>query len=261
MGMYYPDDYGPYLSSRIVKPVSDKSLVGRTKDALFRALFQFNCKVLPDVEPGKMLEVGCASGGFLAQMLEAGWQVKGIEFSEKAADSARASGFDVVTGSVESVGEFEQTFDLIVGWMVIEHLHDPVGALRKLASWTRDGGHLAISVPNAASFDFVLFKGAGYALQLPNHLYHFTPKTITALLERSGWRTEKIFHHRVLNNVLGSVGHKLEDWSAPTWLIRPFMEYPRSGGRWALAFYPLAWLLAAFGQTGRMTVWARKAQD
>lgn len=261
MGAYYPDDYGPYASSRIPVAVKAHGQARRIIDSMLRWVFQFNTHSLPDMKPGRMLEVGCASGSFLAQMASAGWCVTGIEISRKAAAAVRAAGFEVFAGTVDAAPEPLQKYDLIVGWMVIEHLHDPLASLATLSRWARPGGWLAISVPDASALEFRLFKGAGYALHLPNHLYHFTPKTVTTLLQRSGWQVEKIVHHRVLNNLMGSVGYKLEDWGASAWLVRIFRRYPQQAGRWALVFYPIAWLLAALRQTGRMTILARRVEE
>lgn len=258
MAAYYPDDYGPYLSTKI-PGVADKPLrKAGILDPLLRRIVRFNTNVLPEMVPGSMLEIGCASGSFLAQMESAGWKVSGIEFSPRAAAAAREAGFDVFSGGVDSAPEPEQPYDLIVGWMVIEHLHEPLDSLKRLYKWTRPGGWLAISLPDAGALEFQLFKASGYALQLPNHLYHFTPRTLAMLLAKAGWQVESIAHHRVLNNLMGSIGHKLEDWNAPPRIARAFRNYPHTAGRLALLLYPLAWLLATLRQTGRMTVLARK---
>lgn len=258
MRAYYPDDYGPYVGSRISGGSRVPTRRQKLLDPLVRRIFRFNTNVVPDLPPGRMLEIGCASGSFLAQMASIGWTVSGIEFSPVAASAARAAGYEVFAGTIAEVPEPAHAYDLVVGWMVVEHLHDPVNALGTLARWTRPGGRLAISLPNAGALEFRLFKGAGYALHLPNHLYHFTPRTISMLLERSGWQVEHICHQRILNNLMGSIGYRLEDWGAPLVLSRVFRSYPQRAGRWALILYPIAWLLAAVGQTGRMTVLARR---
>jgi 2-polyprenyl-3-methyl-5-hydroxy-6-metoxy-1,4-benzoquinol methylase len=254
IGFYYPDDYGPYLSTQIANSQSTQIL-----RRIYHAVCPNNSQAIPRMPPGRMLEIGCASGGFMKDMAAAGWQVEGIEFSGTAAAAARAKGLLVHTGSVESTAEVGAPFDLVVGWMVVEHLHEPVAALSKLARWTRPGGWLAISVPNAAAADFELFKGAGYALHLPNHLYHFNPSTLSLVLERSGWKMERVLHQRTLGNWIGSFGYKLEDWGAPRWLTQPFRSYLNRDGLHTAVLFPLSWLLAIFGQTGRMTVWARRA--
>lgn len=260
IGLYYPDDYGPYRSTQI------KSGAARPRPPLWKRLLQplyqralrFNTNILPQLEGGRMLEVGCASGGFMAQMAAQGWQVEGIEFSDKAAARAREAGFKVYSGTLESAPEPDAQYDLVVGWMVIEHLHDPVASLAKLASWTRPGGWLAVSVPNAGSLEFRLFKQAGYALQVPSHLYHFTPETLGLVLERAGWQVNRIFDQRLLSNLFGSVGYVLEDLGAPKRLVRALKRYPGHAGWGHAVLYPFAWVMAALGQTGRMTVWARR---
>ncbi|MEN8217324.1 MAG: class I SAM-dependent methyltransferase [Pseudomonadota bacterium] len=259
ISFYYPDDYGPYVNTRI-QSEGNVSSVKRVLRRLSHFIIRLNTSVIPPIKPGRLLEIGCASGSYLAQMDAKGWQVEGIEFSETAANRARSAGFNVQIGSLENASEPTEHYDLIVGWMVVEHLHDPVGALSKLSSWACTGGWLVISVPNIASFDFRFFKKAGYALQLPAHLYHYTPKTLNTILAKSGWKMEQVYHQRVLGNLMGSIGYLLEDYGAPKWLVRPFKRYPGNSRRLGLILYPLAWILSLFGQTGRMTVWARKIQ-
>ena len=75
--------------------------------------------------------------------------MEGIEFSPKAAAVARALGYPVHAGSLETAPAPVEPFDLIVGWMVLEHLHDPVLALKKLNAWMKPGGWLVLSIPNA----------------------------------------------------------------------------------------------------------------
>lgn len=257
IGFYYPDDYGPYVESRVqrARPKS-ASWIKKLLRPLFNRVFNFNMTNLPTMAPGRMLEIGCASGAFLHHMAGQGWQVQGIEFSEKAAQAAAQLGYRVHAGPLETAPQPDESFDLIVGWMVLEHLHDPIGGLQKLREWAKSGAWLALSVPNAGSLEFRLFKEKLYALHLPNHLYHFTPRTIEKLLQAGGWSLEKVFHQRTLNNFIGSVGYVLRD-KGYVKLGQKFIDFPEQASRWIYALYPLAWLLSVFGQTGRMTVWAR----
>lgn len=258
IGEYYPDDYGPYLGTQVkvgkARPVSRlRRLFRRMKSRIFR----FNTEVLPPVAPGRLLEVGCASGGYLHRMAQQGWEVHGIEFSPLAARRASALGYEVHAGSLETAPSPAEPFDLIVGWMVLEHLHDPVGGLSRLREWAKPGARLVLSVPNAGSFDFRLFGSRWYSLHLPNHLYHFTPCSIGKLLDAAGWRVERILHQRVLSDLVASAGYLLYDKGFRA-AGRKLIDFPeRSGGTWLYVLYPLAWLLSLIGQTGRMTVWAR----
>jgi len=257
IGFYYPDNYGPYLGTQVPQAKSKRTSGIKTLlKPLMNRVFSFNTQRLPSLAPGRLLELGCASGSYLHQMAGQGWQVRGIEFSEKAAQAAAQLGYHVHAGQLETAPNPDQLFDLIVGWMVLEHLHDPLGCLKKLRQWAKPGAWLVLSVPNAGSLEFRLFKEKWYALQLPTHLHHFTPATIEEILAVSGWKLEKIHHQRVLSNLVASTGYVLRDKGFAR-LGRTLIDFPERGGWMVYALYPLAWLLSVFGQTGRMTVWAR----
>lgn len=257
IGFYYPDDYGPYLSTQVNQAKSAR--IKELLKPLVERIFNFNTQRLPPLAPGRMLEVGCASGAFLHRMANQGWQVQGIEFSEKAAQAAAQLGYRVHAGPLETAPPPAEPFDLIVGWMVLEHLHDPVGGLRKLREWAKPGAWLVLSVPNAASLEFRLFKEKWYALQVPTHLHHFTPKALGRALQASGWTLEKVHHQRVLSNLIASAGYVLRD-NGYAKLGQKLIEFPERGGRWVYPLYPAGWLCSVFGQTGRMTVWARASE-
>jgi 2-polyprenyl-3-methyl-5-hydroxy-6-metoxy-1,4-benzoquinol methylase len=257
IGFYYPDDYGPYLGTQI-EQTQTVAVTGIKKLIKFFVdrMIHINAQKVPALTPARFLEVGCASGAYLHQMAERGWQVQGIEFSEKAAQTARQLGYHVHAGALETAPDPDKAFDLIVGWMVLEHLHAPIEGLKKLREWAKPGAWLVLSVPNAGSLEFNVFKDRWYALHLPNHLYHFTPHTLKQMLDASGWTLEKIYHQRTLGNLIASTGYVLRDNGYEKW-GQKFIDFSVSQGRWYYLLYPLAWLLSLFGQTGRMTVWAR----
>jgi SAM-dependent methyltransferase len=141
--------------------------------------------------------------------------------------------------------------------MVLEHLHQPVAALQKLGRWLAPGGWLVLSVPNAGSIWPRVFGSRWYDWSLPTHLYHFTPTTLGILLERTGWRVERLFHQRVLAQAVGSVGHLMTDCGLVP-VGRRLLRVPAKPRLSPFVLYPAACLLASAGQTGRMTVWARR---
>jgi len=254
---YYPDCYGPYKATQVnVNRRQNKYLL--LLKQLTKKIFQFNTTILPPLTPGRMLEIGCASGSFLYKMHSNGWKVEGIEPSENAANAAQSLGFSVFQGPVENAPDYENLFDLVVGWMVFEHLHDPLKALKKIHRWVRPGGFLVLSLPNADSAEFRIFKSRWYALQLPNHLYHYTPYTLEKILNTAGWKMIRIFHQRTLNNLIPSIGYFLKDNHIMTRLSKKLVAFPEHAVITHLIFYPLAYILSLLGQTGRMTVWAVK---
>jgi 2-polyprenyl-3-methyl-5-hydroxy-6-metoxy-1,4-benzoquinol methylase len=262
IGFYYPDDYGPYIGTRVQQ--TQPKTAGWLRMLLkptFKHIFNFNTTTLPPIAPGRMLEIGCASGTFLHRMAKQGWDVQGIEFSEKVAQAAAQLGYRVHAGPLETAPQPDEPFDLIVGWMVLEHLHDPVTGLSKLRKWAKPGGWLVLSVPNTNSLEFKLFQNKWYDLHLPNHLYHFNSKTLAKLLLASGWKVEKVFYQRVMSSMVASLGYSLIDKGCKK-LGFKLTKFPELGGPWASALlFPIALILSLFGKTGRMTIWARVSND
>jgi len=254
IGYYYPDDYGPYQGTRVGQKHEKPSWLKRQLKPLASKIFMFNATILPDMPKGRMLEVGSASGAFMHKMAGEGWHVTGIEFSSDAAEATRSLGYQVHTGQLETAPDPVELYDLIVGWMVLEHLHDPVAGLNKLFDWAKPGATLALSTPNARTFQFQVFKEKWHDLHLPNHLYHFTPETIGKLLESCGWKVDKIHHQRTIANLLSSTAYVLQE-KGYEWLGKIFLSTPKYTN---YILYPVAWLFSLFGQTGRMTIWAKK---
>lgn len=258
MGFYYPAEYGPYLGTQ-VHADDQHAFLRRLKNRIkpwVNRVFVFGAQAIPSLAPGRMLEIGCASGSYLHLMAQQGWQVEGIEFSSQAAAAAAQLGYRVHAAALETAQVPEEPFDLIVGWMVLEHLHDPVACLKKLRDCADIGTWLVLSVPNAGSVGLSILGKNWYSLHLPNHLFHFTPKTLAHVLSEGGWNLEYVCHQRVLIDWVASVGYALRD-NGFSWIGRKLIAFPESSVIWHYLMYPIAWFLSLFGQTGRMTVWAR----
>ena len=163
---------------------------------------------------GSVLDAGCGDGTFLELLKEAGWQVEGFEMSPEAAEAARRRGLRVQTGTMESIDFPQGRFAAIRLWHVLEHLADPLAALKKMKGWLRPGGELIIGIPNVASFYARAFGPRWSAWEVPRHLYHFTPQTIRQLLEKSGFDSIRVDHCSVGTGV-SSLG---ENFSRLFWL-------------------------------------------
>ena len=254
MGYFYPADYDPYTKSRVT--VSPAPALGWR--GMARRFFDSRSTKLPAVEPGRMLEIGCASGAYMQLMTDRGWDVQGLEPSSTAAEFSRARGFEVLNSDLESASLPAESFDMIVGWMVLEHLHNPVECLRKMHDWLRPDGWLVFSVPNAGSYELRLFRDAWFALQLPTHLFHYDRRTIETVLARSGWRLDRVFFQRNNSNLAFSLGYRFRDMGLGR-LGDSLVEGPLDTSLpFRLLTYPYAWLASRFKAAGRMTVWARK---
>ena len=254
IGAYYPANYGPYKSDTVATTNSKQIL----KDFI-RGLFGLRSRILPDVRPGRMLEIGCSSGNYMEQARNAGWIVDGIEFSPEAAAIARSKGFNVHTGSLEQLNSSVSEYNIITGWMVLEHLHEPVAALRKLRGWIKHDGFLVVSIPSAESLSRKIFGRYSYDLHLPNHLFHFTPQTLNQVFENTGWKIERIFWQRNCNTLLNSFEYWAIAYSRP--VLAKLARWLRVGTLSAPLRVMLSLLLGITRQSGRIEVWASPADS
>jgi len=254
-GKPVPSDSQPWYLSRWVRCVP-----GLAK--LYRWLVETGSTIVPEVSAARprALELGCGTGQFARQLQEAGWDVEGVETSARAAAIARARGLSVHVGTIESLGLPSEAFDVVFAWMVVEHLHDPVATLRSIHRVLKPRGLFAFSVPNCGTWESRVFGRYWYAWQVPTHLQHFTPTTLRALLRRTGFRCERLVHQANCMNWVGSVGLWLRDVFPDSVWGERLLQFTNNPTMWPqLALAPLAKVQAALGQSGRVTVLARRA--
>lgn len=144
------------------------------------------------VSGGTLLDVGSATGYFLAAARAQGFDVEGIELSSWAAERARGElGVPVTVGEV---GDLDATprFDVVTMWHSLEHTRDPVGVIRSVHTLLREGGTVVIELPNYRSRDAEGYGAEWVGWRIPYHLWHFTPRSLGALLTQNGFRIKTI---------------------------------------------------------------------
>jgi SAM-dependent methyltransferase len=136
---------------------------------------------------GAILDLGCSAGGFLAGLRNSSWRLSGIDMSEAVAEKARVkSGAEVFVGDILDAPFPPKTFDAITGFHVLEHLYRPREVLKKISEWLKPDGVFYAMVPNIDSAGYRLFQSYWYALELPRHLSHFSPKSLRILAQSVG---------------------------------------------------------------------------
>lgn len=142
---------------------------------------------------GKLLDVGCGNGSFLAMMQKLGWNVSGVEPDANAAMIARERlGVPVTIGTLEDADFLDDSFDAVTAHHVIEHMHDPFGFLREVLRILKPDGKLVVTTPNIESWGHRLFRKSWRGLEPPRHLHIFSPKTLRISAEQIGYRVESL---------------------------------------------------------------------
>lgn len=149
---------------------------------------------------GRLLDVGCSAGHFLGLARSAGFVSNGVEYSPNSAQfAAEHFGFDVHTGDIHSLGGVEQ-FDVITMFDVIEHVPDPAADMAAIYARLKPGGLFLVSTPNIdglfpqASLPIAKLIDHWPHIEPPHHLYQFSVKTLSAMLQKAGFVVEGDHH-------------------------------------------------------------------
>jgi len=187
---FYPADYHPHRrpgkmqQSRPTRPFLSRVL-GRPCNARRGAL--------PWPGPGRLLDFGCGGGSFLKTMAAQGWRVTGLDAAVGAVQRVRDEhGLTALVGSLPHPDLRPGSFDVVTMWHSLEHVHHPLAILREAYRLLVPGGKLIVATPNIDSLPFRTFQRSWFGLDLPRHLTHFTPATLTMMLRAAGFRTEPV---------------------------------------------------------------------
>lgn len=146
---------------------------------------------------GRLLDVGCAAGFFLAEARQH-YEVQGVELSQWSSDYARDRlGLPVFTGTLHEAALPSDHFDVITLWDVIEHVPEPLPLLQEAARVLKPGGRLVLTTGDWGS-SYAQARGADWHLMTPPwHLCMFSRATLARLADQAGlrvvaWRSEGV---------------------------------------------------------------------
>ncbi len=161
-------------------------------------------------EKGRLLDVGAATGFFVAMAQEAGYEAEGVDISEHAAGVGRAKGRKVHAGTIEDI---HGVYDCITMLDLIEHVPDPRSVIKKAAALLRSGGVLVINAPDAGSLLARMLGKRWHLISPPEHLHYFNRNNMRRLLEEEGFEVVRIttigkwFTLKYIFKVLGRSTH------------------------------------------------------
>lgn len=135
-------------------------------------------------EDKRLLDVGCGTGDFLKTAKDNHWKVCGIEPNANARLIANQKTDDSVF-DIDQLSKLQKkSFDVITLWHVLEHLPRLEEQIELFESLLKPHGRLIIAVPNYKSFDAQYYKNFWAAFDVPRHLWHFSQKSISNLVEQ-----------------------------------------------------------------------------
>jgi len=180
MSNYYPDGYYSLTFNRFENMYCSIVDIVKIK------------KIRKYKKKGKILDVGCGSGDFLVNIKKRGWVVYGVDTSREACKLANEKlKQNIFNSELEECHFPDAYFDVITLWHVLEHVYNPNQLLTEVNKILKKDGILLIEVPNIENPVFKLTKEHYFALDIPRHLYHYTPKTLEQMLNKNGFVISK----------------------------------------------------------------------
>lgn len=139
--------------------------------------------------PGRLLDVGANIGTIVRLAGERAFDATGIELNRAAAGHAQSVGLDVRAVALEDAGFAPEEFDVIVLSATAEHIPELDVMFTRCRSLLAPGGILYVSnSPNYRSLGARLERELWYGIQPTGHVWQFTPPTLRAVYERTGFR-------------------------------------------------------------------------
>jgi SAM-dependent methyltransferase len=201
LARFYPDAY--YGDPGI----KFQPLVERVVRAIGSRHIRFLARGVPP--GGRILDVGCGRGVLLAELADRGFEVHGVERSAAAALGADPRARIRIAPDLAAAGYPPDFFDAVFVWHVLEHLREPIAAVREMHRILRPGGKLVVAVPNLASLQARWAGPAWFHLDLPRHVFHFPLPALRRLLAQEGFDRASEHHFSLRQNPFGWIQSSL----------------------------------------------------
>lgn len=165
----YPSDYYSYLPPKIKTRKKNSNLLNK-----------------------RFLDIGFGSGSLMIKKENEGFESFGVEISEKSIKNSKELGLNISLYDGKQLPFDDKFFDIVNMGQVIEHVHYINDLLNEIKRVLKPDGLLMIGVPNIESYDAKIYGKYWRHLDVPSHLYHFSPLTLEKLLVNKSFKIDKI---------------------------------------------------------------------
>ncbi|MGA1874552.1 MAG: class I SAM-dependent methyltransferase [bacterium] len=177
---FYPDEYYGVQNEKFYPPL----------EYLLRFIHRLRAEKAIRLKSNKkrVLDIGCGRGQVLKVLSNRGYECYGTELSSFSAQGASFTpGLHIYAKPLLECLFPSCSFGLIIMWHVLEHLPNPREIIQEIFRILSPGGNLLMCVPNIESFQAAVAKDHWFHLDLPRHLYHYNPATLSSLLKSAGF--------------------------------------------------------------------------
>jgi SAM-dependent methyltransferase len=140
----------------------------------------------------KVLDIGCGDGSFICRAKE-NFICTGIEISDYLASLAeKRPGIKVIIGNFLNTDFMDEKYDGITLISILEHLDEPLQAMKKCFGFLRQGGVLLMKTVNYNCLNRRIRKEEWTGFRPPDHVVYFNPSNLELLLKKAGFKKIKI---------------------------------------------------------------------
>lgn len=232
--------------------------------AFFRAFLPIYRYLYSEVYPenknsGRILDVGCGCGEYMLNLKKLEWQVYGVDSNKKAVINAKTNyGLDVFCGEVLNSSFPDNFFDAVTMHAVLEHISEPIDALKEVHRILKERGELIISVPNIWNWERTFFGKFWWAWDIPRHLWHFSPTSLKRLLKKAGFGDIKIRHKADMYDFPGNMKNMLKDIFPQHAFLNVLGEKDKLRFITKYLMMPIGVISALLGVSEQFVIFARK---
>lgn len=200
LGTYYPKDYWHSDAGGRITQIEEfyRRLVSQDH-------IRFLERAIEDAGgKGLVMDVGCGGGLLLRMLRERGHRVLGMDFSVDAAAIAWGqNAVPAICAPLPRAPLRPGSCAVISLFHVLEHLYEPHEYLMAARELLADEGRLVVQVPNAASWQFLIFGESWNGIDVPRHLWNFRLSDLNVLLDRCGFVPVRTKHFSLRDNPAG----------------------------------------------------------
>jgi len=179
---YKPQDY--YSNA----PHYGRIAYDKKRLEIIKKIAKKNLKIISKyISSGKtLLDVGAHTGTFVAEAAKAGFGAQGIDLNLASVKRAKELGIPIEHLSIENF-KSDKLFDIVTIFDVIEHLADPMAALKKINDLLSVGGYFIVNTPDVNSY-FAKKYGIFWRHIDLEHFFYFSKKSLSKILENLGFK-------------------------------------------------------------------------
>jgi SAM-dependent methyltransferase len=172
LASYYPPAY---------YPIGAEHAAAESEHAKLELLRHF-------APPGPLIEIGPGAGGFAAEALRGGYDVRAVEMDERACRHLGSLGVETVHSDAphDALAAMAPSRAIVL-WHVFEHLTEPLALLRAAAANLEPSGVLLLAVPNPGAFQLRVLGARWPHIDAPRHLQLVPSATLLRVAGEAGF--------------------------------------------------------------------------